>query len=111
VDYEARMAALKDESERLRREVECLGKRLRKVDNFSQQYDVEKQEHLKIIEYEARLKSGVERVAIRTAIQQMPRSFYPSFLSLADFDFRVEDLPFIKSPNYNSCSLFTSLEF
>jgi len=50
-------------------------------------------------------------VAIRTAIQQMPRSFYPSFLSLADFDFRVEDLPFIKSPNYNSCSLFTSLEF
>ncbi len=53
-------------------------------------------EHLKIIEYEARLKSGVERVAIRTAIQQMPRSFYPSFLSLADFDFRVEDLPFIK---------------
>ncbi len=69
VGYEARIAALKDESERLRREAECLGKRLRKVDNFSQQYDVKKREHSKIMEYEARLKSGAERVAEAYRIQ------------------------------------------
>jgi len=55
VDYKARMAALKDESERLMREAEYLDKRLRKVDNISQQYGVPicsisstEREHLKI---------------------------------------------------------------
>ena len=66
-NYEEKERLLVSEAKQLRDDAEMLNERLRKVDDeFRRQYDVEKREHMKIMEktrgeYEAKLKEANER--------------------------------------------------
>lgn len=77
-NYELKEAELVGEADKLRTEASDLTERLRKVDDsFRRQYDVEKREHLKLLEktkaeYELKLKAQYDKVdAIEHEMRQI----------------------------------------